>query len=139
MALYQHSPVSCCYTRTMKRKNYLIVLLLSAVYVTPLAFADSKRIEVYSLSQNYWDTQSGETLSGIVAQLLPHNPNLQHKLMNDIISQNPNAFQDNNPDYMLSNKRLWLPNRLAQTDNKVDPRHTQVESFSWGNINRPKR
>ena len=105
----------------------------------PFENKSSKRIEVYSLSQNYWDTHSGETLSGIVAQLLPHNPNLQHKLMNDIISQNPNAFQDNNPDYMLANKRLWLPNNLAQTDSKADPQRTKVESFSWGNIKRPKR
>lgn len=137
MALYQHSSDSCCYTKKMK--NYLIVLLLSAMSFAPSAFAESKRIEVYSLSQNYWDTQSGETLGGIAAQLLPNNPAMQQKLMANIISQNPDAFQDNDPDYMLANTRLWLPNRTAQADSKADPQRTQVESFSWGNIKRPKR
>ena len=122
----------------MKRKIYSIALILSAI-IAPSSFAESKRIEVYSLSQNYWDTQSGDTLGGIVKQLLPNNPSMQKKLMSDIISQNPHAFQDDNPDYMLANKRLWLPNRLAQTDSKADPQRTKVESFSWGNIKRPKR
>ena len=123
----------------MIKENYLIIALLAALGVAPSAFAESKRVEVYSLSQNYWDIQAGETLSEIVAQLLPNNPAMQQKLMIDIISQNPDAFQDNDPDYMLTNTRLWLPNRLAQTDSKADPQRTQIESFSWGNIKRPKR
>ena len=127
----------------MNRQNTLLLLLhlalLGTLGFSLPAFADSKRIEVYSLSQNYWDTQPGETLGGIVAQLLPNNPGMRQKLMLDIINQNPDAFQDNDPDYMLANTRLWLPNRLAQTDSKADPRHTQIESFSWGNIKRPKR
>ena len=49
----------------------------------------SKRIEVYALNQNYWDTQYGDTLSEIVAQLLPHNPSKQSALMLDIVSINP--------------------------------------------------
>ncbi len=36
--------------------------------------SESKRIEVYSLSQNYWDTQYGETLGEIVLHLLPNDP-----------------------------------------------------------------
>lgn len=123
----------------MKRENYLIIALLAILGVAPSAFAESKRVEVYSLSQVYWDIQAGETLSEIVAQLLPNNPAMHQKLMNDIISQNPGAFQDNDPSYILANTRLWLPNHLAQTDSKADPKHTQVESFSWGNIKRPKR
>ena len=31
---------------------------------------NSKRIEVYSLSQNYWDVQYGDTLGGIAHHLL---------------------------------------------------------------------
>ncbi|MFC1588669.1 FimV family protein [Pseudomonadota bacterium] len=123
----------------MKRKNYLIIVLLSTLIAAPSAFAESKRVEVYSLSQNYWDTQPGETLGEIAAQLLPNNFNLQQKLMNDIVSLNPDAFQDGDPNYMLANTRLWLPNNLPKTDDKIDSKHTQVESFSWGNINRPIR
>jgi Tfp pilus assembly protein FimV len=123
----------------MDRKIKVIIALLAVLFAAPSVFAESKRVEVYSLSQHYWDTQSGETLSGIAAQLLPNNPAMQQKLMNDIISQNPDAFQNNDPNYMQANTRLWLPNRLAKTDSKADPKYTQVESFSWGNIKRPKR
>jgi Tfp pilus assembly protein FimV len=123
----------------MKMKNTLIFTLLGCLMAAPLAFADSKRIEVYALSQNYWDTQSGETLGEIATQLLPNNPGMRQKLMDDIVSQNPHAFQDGNPDLMQANTRLWLSNGLSQTDSKADPARTQVESFSWGNIKRPKR
>ena len=120
-------------------KIYLTSLILCALAFSAPTFAESKRIEVYALSQHYWDIQSGETLSGIAEQLLPNNPAMQQKLILDLISQNPDAFQDNNPDHMLANKRLWLPNRLAETDSKADPQRTRIESFSWGNIKRPKR
>ena len=127
----------------MNRQKTLLLLLrltlLGTLGFSLPALADSKRIEVYSLSQNYWDTQPGETLGEIAAQLLPNNFNLQQKLMNDIVSLNPDAFQDNDPNYMMANTRLWLPNNLAKADDKIDSKHTQVESFSWGNINRPKR
>lgn len=138
MALYQHSIVSCCYTNAMKRRNHLIALLVGMMIAASSVFAESKRIEVYSLGQHYWDTQSGETLGKIAAQLLPNNPAMQQKLMADIVNQNPDAFQDNDPNHMLANTRLWLPNHLAQKDSKAN-KHTQVESFSWGNIKRPKR
>jgi len=123
----------------MERKIVSIALILCAIILAPSSFAESKRIEVYSLSQNYWDTRNGETLGEIAAQLLPNNPSMQQKLMADIISQNPHAFRDNDANYMLANKRLWLPNRLVQTDSKADSKRTKVESYSWGNIKRPKR
>ena len=123
----------------MDRTTHLILLLIASLFFTAPALAEPTRVELYPLSQHYWDTQPGETLSQIAAQLLPNNPGMQHKLMTDIIQQNPDAFQDNGPDYMLANTRLWLPNHLAQTDSKVDPERTVVESFSWGNVKRPKR
>lgn len=123
----------------MRTRNCVIILLLCGPVLSPAALAESKRIEVYSLSQQYRDTQPGETLGGIVAQLLPNNMGMQYKLMSEIISLNPHAFEDNNPDRMHANVRLWLPNRFAQTDSKTDSRQTQVESFSWGNIKRPQR
>ncbi|MDH3342993.1 MAG: hypothetical protein OEM07_04640 [Gammaproteobacteria bacterium] len=123
----------------MKRKNQLLITVLLALSVASSVLAESKRIEVYSLSQNYWDTQPGETLGEITAQLLPNNYNIQQKLMVDIVNLNPNAFQDGNPDYMLANIRLWLPNNLPKTESNTNTTHTQIESFSWGNIKRPKR
>ena len=123
----------------MKWKNTLTIVLLTMLAAASSAYAESKRIEVYSLSQNYWDTKSGETLGEIAAQLLPNNPGMRQKLMDDIVSQNPDAFPDGNADRMRANTRLWLSNSLSQTDSKANSRHTEVESFSWGNIKRPKR
>ena len=100
---------------------------------------DSKRIEVYSLSQNYWDTKSGETLGEIVQKLLPYNKGMQQQLMQDIMELNPNAFLENNPDHMQANKRLWLPNSMVKADTRVNQKHFSVESFAWGNIKRPRR
>jgi Tfp pilus assembly protein FimV len=101
--------------------------------------AESKRIEVYSLGQHYWDTQSGETLGEIAHQLLPNNPSMQQRLMKDIVALNPNAFQDNNPNLMRANTRIWLPSHLTTPDTKVNRSQTSVESFAWGNIKRPIR
>lgn len=100
--------------------------------------SESKRIEVYSLSQNYWDTQSGETLGEIVQHLLPNNPAKQQALKQDIVQLNPNAFISGNADKLLANKRLRLPGYMNQTDSKVNPATTTVETYSWGNIKRPK-
>ena len=99
----------------------------------------SKRIEVYSLSQNYWDTRSGETLGEIVQKLLPYNKGMQQRLIQDILELNPNAFWNNNPNHMQANKRLWLPNNMVKADTQVDQTHFSVQSFSWGNIKRPRR
>lgn len=99
----------------------------------------SKRIEVYALSQNYWDTQYGDTLSEIVAQLLPNNPSKQSALKLEIVSLNPHAFIEANPTRLLADKRLWLPGYMKQADSKIDPTKATVESYSWGNIKRPKK
>ena len=99
---------------------------------------NSKRIEVYSLSQNYWDIQYGDTLGNIVLHLLPHNPAKHEALKHDIVHLNPHAFISGNPGEMLANKRLWLPGYMKQADSKVVPATTTVETYSWGNIKRPK-
>ncbi len=99
---------------------------------------NSKRIEVYSLSQNYWDTQYGDTLAEIVLHLLPHNPAKHEALKQDIVHLNPHAFIGGNPEKMLANKRLRLPSHMKQADSKVNPATTTVETYSWGNIKRPK-
>jgi hypothetical protein len=128
-------------------KKITAVLIIALMLFQPIqhfAHADSKlpqskRIEVYSLSQNYWDTESGETLGEIVRQLLPYNKAMQQRLMQDIIELNPNGFRENNPDYMQADTRLWLPNSMSKADSQVDTTHFSVQSFSWGNIKRPRR
>ena len=99
---------------------------------------ESKRIEVYSLSQNYWDTQFGDTLGDIVLHLLPNNPSKHAALEQDIVQLNPHAFIGGDPSQLLANKRLWLPGYMKQADSKINPENTTVESYSWGNIKRQK-
>ena len=98
----------------------------------------SKRIEVYSLSQSYWDTQYGDTLSSIAHHLLPNNPSKREALMWDILGLNPDAFIENDPARLLAGKRLQLPGYVKQADTKADPQTTVVERYSWGNIKRPR-
>ena len=110
--------------------RYLLSIILLLV---PPAWAESKRIEVYPLTQSYWDIKTGETLGAIVATLLPGNRYLQDRLTRDIIALNPEIFPNGDPDHMLANRRLWLPNAINQ------PKHTDtsgytIRSFQWGNI-----
>lgn len=119
------------------KKTIIIALLFLQPWLS--VQAESKRIEVYSVGQHYWDTRSGETLGEIAHQLLPNNPRMQQRLMRDIVSLNPEAFQDNNPDRMQANTRLWLPGMGIKPDTKVNPSKTSVQSFAWGNIKRPIR
>jgi hypothetical protein len=128
-------------TLIIKRLSAIMVLIFSASSQTLSADtydtnSESKRIEVYSLSQNYWDTQYGETLGEIVILLLPNNPAKQHALKQDILKLNPDAFIIGNADKLLANKRLRLPGYMKQTDSKVNPATTTVETYSWGNIKR---
>lgn len=99
----------------------------------------SKRIEVYSLSQYYWDTQPGDTLGEIVLHLLPNNPSKHRSLKREIVQLNPQAFIGGDESRLLAGKRLWLPGYLKQADSKVDRRTTRVETYSWGNIKRSKQ
>ena len=120
-----------------------MVLILSASSQTLSADtydtnSESKRIEVYSLSQNFWDTQYGETLGEIVLHLLPNNPAKQQALKQDILHLNPDAFISGNVDKLLANKRLRLPGYMKQPDSKANPAATTVETYSWGNIKRQK-
>ncbi len=117
----------------------LVSLLCSASTSSFAAQANSKRIEVYSLSQNYWDVQYGDTLSSIAHHLLPNNPSKRDALQQDILHLNPNAFIAGQPEKLLTGKRLWLPGYMKQADSKVDPATTIVETYSWGNIKRPKK
>jgi Tfp pilus assembly protein FimV len=111
--------------------RYLVLMLLLS---TSLAWAESTRIEVYPLSQNYWDINNGDTLGEIVDTLIPGNSYLQEKLMRDIVSTNPQAFPGGNPNRMLANKRLWLPNAVKPPKDSTQPSGYTIESFQWGSI-----
>ena len=144
-----------CYTQAMFRYIFNIPVFSkhSTVIVQPLIFAllcstcttlfaaqtDSRRIEVYSLSQNYWDVQHGDTLSSIAHHLLPNNPSKREALQQDILHLNPKAFIAGQPDRLLTGKRLWLPGYMKQADSEADPATTTVETYSWGNIKRPNK
>ena len=110
--------------------RYLVLMLLS----TGLVWAESTRIEVYPLSQNYWDIKNGDTLGEIVNTLIPGNPYLQEKLIHDIVSLNPHVFPGNNPNHMLANKRLWLPNAVKPPNDSTNTSGYTIEKFQWGSI-----
>lgn len=126
----------------MEWKTKLSIILLSfqaLLLASQTLQAESKRIEVYSLGQQYWDTKKGDTLGEIAQQLLPNNPAMQQRLMKDIVALNPDVFLNNDPDRMKANTRIWLPSHLTRADTSVNRTHTRVETFSWGNIKRPIR
>lgn len=117
----------------------LLGLVISCyVNLAMAAQQQSHRIEVYALSQNYWDTKYGDTLDEIVIQLLPNNPSKREALKQDIVHLNPDAFVNKDPARLLADKRLWMPGYMKQADSKVDPKTTIVERYSWGNIKRPR-
>ena len=109
-------------------------LVFISLLLTAPSWAESRRIEVYPLSQHYWDIEDGDTLVEIVDRLMPANHYLQEKLMLEIISLNPAAFPDGSPDRMLANRRLWLPNAAIQPAYEPDSSEYTVESYQWGSI-----
>ncbi|MBT8130135.1 MAG: hypothetical protein KJP10_09085 [Gammaproteobacteria bacterium] len=111
-------------------------LVLAIFCLSGLAWADSRRIEVYPLSQSYWDVKRGDTLGEIVDTLIPHNPYLQRQLMRDIMSLNPEVFPDGNPRRMLADRRLWLPNSVKPRQDTAGTSDYTIETYQWGNIKR---
>ena len=114
----------------------LATMSLDAMAADPAS--SSKRIEVYTLAQSYYDTEYGDTLGEIVAKLLPNNPGKHASLSQEILSLNPEAFIDNDPARLLAGKRLRLPGYVTKADSTVDAGAHRVESYSWGNIKRPR-
>jgi len=99
----------------------------------------SKRIEVYAISQHFWDVVPGETLGDIVMQLLPENPQKRKILLKEILQLNPGAFSQSNPDNLKANTRLWLPNNAPARGLMMDKNRYETQSFSWGQVHRVKR
>ena len=111
---------------------------VSALYADSGNNNASKRIEVYALTQNFWDVHAGDTLSEITQHLLPNNPSKREALQLDILRLNPAAFIDGDPALLIAGKRLWLPAYMKQADSKVNPATTTIETYSWGNVKRQK-
>jgi hypothetical protein len=117
--------------------SWLCLLLLgltSANAGSPDSGGESKRIEVYPLSQNFHDVEAGDTLQQIALQLLPNRPAQRTQLMRDIVQLNPTAFVKQNPDRLKAGARLWLPNNQPHYVPKHKTGSTHIESFSWGQV-----
>jgi Tfp pilus assembly protein FimV len=117
----------------MIRGILLVGLLLSPCIP---ALAASKRVYVYPISQQYWDVRPGETLAGIVETLLPGTQQYRQRLMDDILRLNPSAFIDQNPNRLLANTRLWLPNSVTRPVSAAQD--SEIQEFDWGYIKRPQ-
>lgn len=129
-----------CYNEAMNKILIpLVTLLLCNTLWINHGWAKSIRVEVYPITQQYWDVTEGETLSGIAAKLLPNNPDMQQTLMEAIIRLNPEAFVNNDRNQLLSKTRLWLPSTMRKADSVVDKNKYDVQSFSWGNVKKPKQ
>lgn len=119
----------------MTKIRRLLVLVI-CLGLASLAGAESIRVHVYKLSQQYWDVRPGDTLSGIVDSLLPAGDDKQQQLMRDIVELNPGAFLDGDPDRLRANVRLWLPNAVQTPVKPLTGEHVTVERFKWGSIKR---
>jgi Tfp pilus assembly protein FimV len=109
------------------------ILLASALLLAAcIGHAASKRVYVYPVSQQYWDVRPGETLAGIAEALLPGSAQRQ-SLMEEILRLNPDAFISQDPNRLLANTRLWLPNTVTRP---VSDQNAEIQEFSWGHIKR---
>jgi len=115
------------------------LLLIICITVSYTAHADSRRIEVYSTGQTYWDVNPGETLGDIVAQLLPNNPSRRENLISEIVKLNPEAFSNANPDFLKTNVRLWLPGYSSGLNRQINKDKYIIKEFSWGYIQTRKQ
>ena len=128
------------YNKNMKKSlNLFLSVILSGFLCSQASSDQSKRVEVYAISQSFWDVTPGETLGQIVKQLLPDNAALREKLLLQIVKLNPNAFSHSNPDNLKSNIRLWLPNNATAMQQVKDKNKYDVKYFSWGQISKPIR
>ena len=112
------------------------IIFIALLLITSPVQADSRRVEVYPVSQSFVDVAAGDTLGEIVQQLLPNNPSRHRRLMQEIVELNPDAFTNNNPDKLKSNIRLWLPGHLPASLQAADRKKYIIEEFSWGYIQR---
>jgi len=99
--------------------------------------AESKRVNVYQGSQYYWDVKVGQTLGQICQQWRFGAQPSSGACQQYILGSNPQAFVNNNPDYLLAGSRLWLPGSQQTTNVKGGNRY-HIQNYSWGSIKTPK-
>lgn len=117
----------------MMRLVFVIALFCCAFSL----HAESKRVNVYQGSQYYWDVKAGQTLSQICQQWRFGAQSSSGDCQQYIMGSNPQAFINNNPDYLLAGSRLWLPGSQQPTNVKDNNRY-HIQNFSWGSIKTPK-
>lgn len=124
---------------------FLSLIFLSSYYSVEIfandkqVFKSSKRIQVYSVSQNFWDVKSGDTLGNIIKKLTPDNPATRDSLSQQIIHLNPNAFILGDANKLKANVRIWLPNGMPVSLRKNKKDKYEIRSFSWGQAYKIKR
>lgn len=133
----RHFLYSIFHSSVLRHQTLHAVCLLLALSSATYAGADTggpKPIEVYPLSQNFYDVTAGDTLQQIVLQLLPNRPAQRASLMQAIVQLNPGAFVKQNPNRLRAHVRLWLPNNPPHFAPALDARNVHIESFSWGQV-----
>ena len=100
------------------------------------AQAESKKVQVFENSQQYWDVKQGQSLSEICQQLKTGGSS-KLACQQQILSSNPDAFINKNPDRLIAGKRLWLPGSY-QSVSKLSSKKYNIQKFSWGEIKTPK-
>ncbi len=125
----------------MKNSAYLMIYLIAALLTgnSFLHASESKRIEVYAISQSFWDVRPGESLSEIVIQLLPEYPAMRKTLMHDIVDMNPSAFIQGDPNQLRAHSRIWLPDHINMLRKRKNANTYHIQSFDWGQVYTPKR
>ena len=114
------------------------ILAFIILNISISSFADSKRVEVYPGSQIYIDVKHGDTLGEIVTAATPHSRAMRKQLMQDILTLNPGAFIDNDPNKLKADVRLWLPDYMTGLNTDIDRSKYKITETSWGYIKQLK-
>lgn len=72
-----------------------------------------------------WRVEPGDSLSRIAAALLPNDPAARKPLMDALVSLNPRAFKDGNPNWLFAGVTLRIPTdaQIAATPAVAAERH----------------
>ena len=111
--------------------SIFLLVLVSAVQ------AESKKVNVFEKSQQFWDVQTGQTLGGICQSIQATSKNAQVECQKQILKDNPGAFINNDPNQLLAGKRLWLPGSYQPVSQQGSQKYN-IKKFNWGSIKTPK-
>ena len=117
----------------MKSLLSVVLLVLFSFYVQ----ADSKRVQVYEKSQQYWDVKSGQSLSQICQKLRTQSKTSRLVCQQQVFKKNPAAFINKDPNKLIVGKRLWLPGSYQAVSKQYNNKY-HIQKFNWGSIKTPK-